>query len=426
MRTWLVATAFFAVVLVLVGLARRGAERAPALQNQQAPPTESDDAPIGAAVPNAPRAQSLADDGGATQSEGAPSVARDAAAPQPGSLVITGLVLEPDGRPSPRARVFLSVVEDGARPRLDFDTHGRAEDDGRFRLQSSCPAPTALLCVTAQGTRGEVVSPSPFGGTRLPDPLLQGYALVHVPAEVIAERAAGRPLTLAVEVQLEATAKVAGTVVDPRGEGLAGVELRLAPQGEALRGADPVRRASLHQETSRRGGAFTFLGVRPGSYTLEALRSERGAAVSVVVAAGDEAVCLALPPPELAEVTVEVVCADASAKVTVVRGALVPHAGVTIEAPPLPEVFDATDAAGFPGTAASLWEGSQSSSDAFGRTSVVAAPVVDGRETYSIPAGLAWFGARGVAGDGTPLIPVGTGLVAVGAGSHLVRIHLAP
>ena len=106
----------------------------------------------------------------------------------------------------------------------------------------------------------------------------------------------------------------------------------------------------------------------------------------------------------------------------VLRGHLIPHSGLHVDAPLLPAQARYTQPRGWPENALALSYGSEGDTSALGDERYEYWPIEGTSTSMDLDPGWYWFGAKGHAKGGTTLgFPMGTGLVRLEAGTH--RLH---
>jgi hypothetical protein len=165
---------------------------------------------------------------------------------------ITGRVLDEFAEPVERAVVFLLRM--GVAPQGDAITRvaaaGPSDEQGRYRIPRVAPGAYALLTI------GETAG---YGETHLYYPGVVSLNMAHM-----VEVSEGRDVA-GIDFRLNPGAghRLTGMVVDSMGNPLSGTSVELI-------GPAPQPRLPLYGRTTRltRSGAFAFLNVAPGSYTV--------------------------------------------------------------------------------------------------------------------------------------------------------------
>jgi hypothetical protein len=177
---------------------------------------------------------------------------------------------------------------------------------------------------------------------------------------------------------------------------------------------------------SGRMGELHFPGLLEPSYELEVRKPGRAAVRMSGLVPDGPPFTVRLDAPGSSRVVVRVSSPVDLAQTIVLTGELRPRAGLVVEAPDLPAQLEVETPTGWLDRQARLNTGTSSFSTDQGNMYCVLAAISGGEKVLDLDGGLWWFGATATARDGTPLFPVGTGLVRVTPGEHLVELHLVP
>jgi len=320
-------------------------------------------------------------------------------------VTIEGVVREPDGSPS--AGAFVKVIDD---PADRWGQRLEADDEGRFAVRLRPDRDVASVMVYGESARGSRPSYSPFGGRVRADPLcLAGERVVLD----------GRAEPYGVVLQLRATGTVEGVVLDADGGRVDFATVTLRAEGEP---AGPVQASGEPARVDSRGGTFRFGGVLPGRYVVEARSPDHGSARSAPFDHRSKDVVVRFGEPDLARIRVVVEGLGEGARAALAHGMI--DAGAHGGLPVLGRTSRITGGGGFPAGGASLSSGvfTYSAAGAQGTVSIEALDPRAGT-TLSMAPGPAILGLRAWDADGRPCAELGTGLVRLEAGDHVLRFE---
>jgi hypothetical protein len=167
-----------------------------------------------------------------------------------------------------------------------------------------------------------------------------------------------------------------------------------------------------------------FVGLTAASYELEVAKRGRATVRLSGLVPDGAPFTVRLDEPARARVLVRVVSEDELTQTIVLSGELRSKGARDVQAPDLPAQLVVDGPFGWPADALGLWYGSQGHSDSRGQVQFNSSPIEGKEHAFDVDGGLWWFGAKARGVDGNLLFSVGTDLLRVTPGEHVVELHL--
>jgi hypothetical protein len=321
------------------------------------------------------------------------------------SLRVEGRVTMPDGRAAAGAQVRVASREPGPRELFGWSESTHAADDGAFTFDLAPAVQPLAFELSAQAGEDGRLESRVFGPRALPDPL---YV-----ARVESDWPAPEKERLEFDLALARGGTLRGVVLDEEGAPTS-ADAELSSQDGA-----PNQNSSAGID-----GELCFVGLTAASYELRVRKRGRAAVRLNGLVPDGAPFIVRLSEPADVRVVVRVLSDEQLAQTIVLSGELRPSGSTDVPAPDLPARLVVDGPFGWPADALALWYGSQGFSDWRGRVQFNSGPIESDEKEFILDEGLWWFGAKGRAADGNLLFPVGTDLVRVTPGEHVVELHL--
>ena len=331
-------------------------------------------------------------------------------------VLVRGRVVEPDGEPAQEARLRVSAIDEETAGTRVEPRAATTKADGSFELLVTTRGPGARIAIEAQSTLGERASYSPFGGTVFPDPLSCGWVELDL--------ASWNQDSDEALVQLETMGKLTGQVLGPDGAVAGRVDMVIQPMGN--RGPFDFKLVSGKPTRAlARAGSFTFSGVPPGAYSLEARSPAFGVARISGVAHDAKDVVLRFDQARAATIDVHVESTMGVASITVAHADLqLSRHLMNLDVLPRRSTYRAP--LGAPSAALRDPSTSTQLESAGLRGAFGLHPAPGDRVSLNVAPGDHWIVVRAIDTDGRELFPAGTGPIRIEAGTHELTFRLLP